>query len=128
MKPSVHVGAIVRKATRRGAIPSAAIGTVVEMLVKDGKEWAKVASGKSHTTFSTWPVNLLEIWTEIRSLDCVSLEEWEPKKTQAIRTVEVLEHYTTDGSPRITVRILEGPERGRIVTGLCPNNLIKEEK
>ena len=57
-------------------------------------------------------------------LDCLSLEDYEPHKRQAIRRVRIVESYNFDGSSRVSVRILEGPETGRVVNSLSPKNLI----
>lgn len=62
-------------------------------------------------------------------LNCASLEDWYPGQPATIlRRVEVIELRTFDGAPRVDVRILEGPEAGRIVTNLSPGNLEPTEE
>lgn len=60
-------------------------------------------------------------------LNCASLEDWDPRRGRAPaetwRPVEVVERYEFDGAPRLRVRILAGPEAGRVVSGLSPGNL-----
>ena len=57
-------------------------------------------------------------------LNTISLEDWQPKQpTERWCGVEVIERYHFDNAPRLKVRILEGPERGRVVSGLSPGNL-----
>jgi ribosomal protein S28E/S33 len=61
-------------------------------------------------------------------LNCTSLEDWHPGQPAVImRRVEVVDRRTFDGAPRVDVRILEGPETGRVVTGLSPGNLTEQE-
>jgi hypothetical protein len=55
------IGDKVRKAPRRGEIPGAVMGTVVELTIREGKEWVRIAAGKAQTTTSLWPVKLLEV-------------------------------------------------------------------
>ena len=57
-------------------------------------------------------------------LNTISLEDWKPKQPdERWRRVDVVDRYEFDGRPRVSVRILEGPEKGRVVTGLSPGNL-----
>ena len=57
-------------------------------------------------------------------LNTASLEDWYPKMpAEILRRVEVVERYEYDGRSRLSVRILEGPEVGRVVSGLSPSNL-----
>ena len=61
---------------------------------------------------------------DIFYLNTLSLEDWAPGQPDEIwRKVEVTETYTWDQVPRIKIRILEGPEKGRVVSGLSPSNL-----
>jgi hypothetical protein len=58
-------------------------------------------------------------------LNCTSLEDWYPgQPAVTLRKVEIVDRREFDGAPRVDVRILEGPEAGRIVTGLSPGNLV----
>ena len=57
-------------------------------------------------------------------LNTISLEDWRPRQpAERWCRVEVLERYYFDDRPRLKVRILEGPEKGRVVSGLSPSNL-----
>lgn len=57
-------------------------------------------------------------------MECHSLEDWYPgAPSEAWRRVEVVQRYETDCQQRLQVRILEGPERNRLVTGISPGNL-----
>lgn len=57
-------------------------------------------------------------------LNCTSLEDWYPgQPAVTMRRVRVVDRRAFDGAPRVDVEILEGPETGRIVTGLSPGNL-----
>lgn len=59
-------------------------------------------------------------------LNTVSLEDWYPHQPDTVlRQVTVIERYEWDGAPRLKVRIDEGPEKGRIVSGLSPSNLLE---
>ena len=60
----------------------------------------------------------------IYCLDTSGLEDWAPSHpAERWCRVEILERYEFDGRPRLRVKILEGPEKGRIVSGLSPGNL-----
>lgn len=60
-------------------------------------------------------------------LNTISLEDWVPKQpAERWCRVTVIDRYSFDGSPRLKVRIEEGPEAGREVTGLSPGNLRDE--
>ena len=57
-------------------------------------------------------------------LNTISLEDWTPgQPDERWCAVEVVERYDFDGMPRLKVRVLEGPEVGRVVSGLSPGNL-----
>ncbi len=57
-------------------------------------------------------------------LNTLSLEDWAPNQPDQLwRRVEVVDRYDFDGRPRVSARILEGPEKGRVVTGLSPGQL-----
>lgn len=57
-------------------------------------------------------------------LNTISLEDWKPKQPdERWCRVEVVARYDFDGRPRVSARILEGPEKGRVVTGLSPGQL-----
>ncbi len=62
-------------------------------------------------------------------LNTISLEDWTPgQPAERWCRVTVVERYSFDGVPRLKVRIEEGPEAGRVVSGLCPGNLRDEEE
>lgn len=57
-------------------------------------------------------------------LNTISLEDWAPgQPAERWCAVTVLDRYAVDGRQRLKVQILEGPESGRVVSGLSPNNL-----
>ena len=57
-------------------------------------------------------------------LNTISLEDWAPKQPAARWCrVTIVERYSFDGAVRLKVRIEEGPEAGRVVSGLSPGNL-----
>jgi len=65
---------------------------------------------------------------EIMFLNTLSLEPWKPKQPDYIfRRVEVVKRYAWDGKQRVEVKILEGPEKGRVVSSLSPSNLHKKK-
>ena len=57
-------------------------------------------------------------------LDTHSLEDFKKgAPSSIIRKVKVRDIYDYDGPKRVSVEIVEGPEYGRMVTGLSPSNL-----
>lgn len=61
-------------------------------------------------------------------LDAASLEDWQPGQADVLwREVEVLDRYLFDGRSRVSVRLLEGPESGRTVTGLSPTQVYRAD-
>lgn len=63
------------------------------------------------------------IWGRVW-LDCRSLEDWTPNAPrEAWRKVEIVDNYEIGGQRRLSVRILEGPDQGRVVNELSPGNL-----
>ena len=75
------------------------------------------ASRAGHATAGRRPLIVLE-------MNASSLEDWYPgQPAEAWREIEVVERYYFDNVPRLSVRILEGPERGRVVSGLSPGNV-----
>ncbi len=57
-------------------------------------------------------------------MNTVSLEDWyKGQPTEAWRRVEIVEQYEWDGRQRVSVRILEGPEAGRVVSGMSPGQI-----
>jgi len=57
-------------------------------------------------------------------MNAVSLEDWAPgQPDERWCAVRVVERYDWDGRTRLRVELLEGPERGRVVSGLSDSNL-----
>lgn len=57
-------------------------------------------------------------------LNTVSLEDWTPNQPpERWCAVAIRRRYEFDGQPRVEVEILDGPEAGRVVSGLSPGNL-----
>lgn len=57
-------------------------------------------------------------------MNALSLEDWVPgQPDEQWRAVRVVERYNWDGRTRLRVELLEGPERGRVVSGLSESNL-----
>lgn len=57
-------------------------------------------------------------------LNTVSLEDWAPgQPDERWCAVEVVERYSWDGRERLRVKVMEGPEVGRVVSGLNQTNL-----
>jgi hypothetical protein len=60
-------------------------------------------------------------------LNTISLEDWTPgQAAERWCRVTIVERYSFDGESRLKVRIEEGPEAGRVVSGLSPGNLRDE--
>jgi hypothetical protein len=60
----------------------------------------------------------------VKELNTISLEDWTPgQPAERWCAVRVVERYAWDGRVRLRVEVLEGPERGRVVSGLSESNL-----
>ena len=57
----MSIGDAVRKETKRGAQPTATMGVVTELVMQEGKQWARVAAGTARTVTSLWPIKQLEL-------------------------------------------------------------------
>lgn len=57
-------------------------------------------------------------------LNTISLEDWTPgQPAERWCRVTIADRYSFDGAPRLKVRVEEGPETGRVISGLSPGNL-----
>jgi ribosomal protein S28E/S33 len=63
-------------------------------------------------------------------LNTISLEDWKPKQpNERWCAIEIVDQYLGDNNvPRVNVRILEGPEKGRTVFGLSKGSLRYDEE
>ena len=57
---AVKIGDSVVKVARRNHRGSAVLGVVVELFERDGKAWARIASGAKRDVFSAWPCRQLK--------------------------------------------------------------------
>lgn len=61
LDPRIKIGDKVRKLARRNHRGSTALGTVIELFEKEGRVWARVASGERQTITTAWPVLKLRV-------------------------------------------------------------------
>lgn len=54
--PHVKVGDRVRKLARRNHRGSLVLGIVVELFEREGRVWARIASGQDRKVTTAWPV------------------------------------------------------------------------
>lgn len=65
---------------------------------------------------------------EIVKVNTAYIEGWYPNRpAEVLRKAEIIGIHEYDKVPMISVKILEGPEQGRILTGLTRSALRKVE-